>query len=100
MAILISVQMPDSSVIFDQKALLKMLIVGAALVVCMIIGFLGLAWGILFAAHLALNLLFEAFVEADHAGLLMQSCLLFVVSSMLCRAGKLVARAVRSFRSW
>lgn len=100
MAILITIQTQQNSITFDQKMLLKMLGVVAALVAGFVFGFAALTWSVSFFFHLALNLFIQACAQADHAPALMQVCLLLVVGYVLYRVGKLIARAVRSFLSW
>jgi hypothetical protein len=86
--------------IFDQKTLIKMVVYIAILVAGLIIGFAALALAVSFTVHLGLNLLFQAFAEVDHAGLLMQMLLLWFIWSVLRSGFKFVIRAVRSFRAW
>jgi hypothetical protein len=91
---------PQGTFIFDQKALIKMLVYVAVVGVALLVGLAALIFGVLFFSHLVVSLFLEACAEADRSGWLMQVLLLWFVGQALYRASRFVYRAARAFLNW
>jgi hypothetical protein len=88
---------PQGTFIFDQKALIKMLVYVAVVGVALIVGLAALVFGVLFFSHVVVSLFLEACTEADRSGWLMQVLFLWFVGQALYRAIRFVYRAARAF---